>query len=399
MLERISLDDGQVILNSERLSDSDVCDYLKSVGCESPESLYRLGDQIYLTDSAAWKDRYIPYFNDVGSLWHALRTKEEEPQHYFVIGVSQLEMVQFRLRLKLYFALRSMLKGLCHHEGEGSQPMKYVFFSSKESYLKKLEVPYAMSVQEFLLIESDDAAVDKAEILKSAVQHKEDVHYSERKHVMREALVEFFKDGGDQKFACLMTGVKKFYEAYTERYKVYVSKFSVNKILSEIESERVGFLCKIQDAIMSQQTKAFAIPGGLVAVGAILRFSNNFWDFCIIFIGLLLTTWMVTSLNGSAVKHIELLGDEFQKSVIKYDDVVVGVEEVKKEVERSREKLESCSKEAINKLSILTVIAWWVMVLVVVVLVGRSEIIDGSDLELFLSAFYEALRGLVIIYG
>jgi len=274
-----------------------------------------------------------------------------------------------------------MLKGLCHHEGDDAQPMKYVFFSSKESYLTKLEIPYAMGIDDLLSIDIDDLAISRAETLKSAVHQDDDVHCDERKHVMREALVDFFKDEENRNFGFLMSGIKKFYKTYTERYKVYVSKFSVNKILSEIESERVSFLCKIQDAIMSQQTKAFAIPGGVVAVGAILRFSKNSWDFLIIFTGLLITTWMVSSLNRNVAGHIDLLREEFKKSVSKYDDVVVGIEDVKAEIERSRTKLDTSSIDAKKKLSSLTRISWMILALVTLLLVERSEQIIMNDLN------------------
>lgn len=381
MLEKIYLDDDQVILNADQLAKEDVDGYLKSLGCERPESLYSLGGQIHLLDSNAWKDRYIPFFVSVNSLWHSLRNKTLEPEHYFVIGIDQQEMDALRLRLKFYFALRSTLKGLCHHEGDDTQPMKYVFFSSKESYLKKLEIPYAMSLEEFQSIEVDDIAVKRAETLKASVQQEDDVHCDERKHVMRETIIEFFKEDETRNLTFLMAGIKKFYEAYTERYKVYVSKFSVNKILSEIESERIGFLCKIQDAIMSQQTKAFAIPGGLIAVGAILKTSNNLWEILVIFIGFAISTWMVTSLNKNVIGHIDLLLCEFKKSISKYDEIVVGVEDVRAEIEHSHTSLIASSSAAKEKLSTLTTLSWAILILVAVIFAGRSDAFALFDLK------------------
>lgn len=387
MLDKIYLDDGQIILDASSVSPSDIHTYLVSIGCKYPEKLESIAGQIYLMTSEAWQGRYIPFFVSVDSLWHTLRAKDQEPEHYFVIGISSQDMDALRDRLKFYFALRSMLKGLCHHEGDDAQPMKYIFFSSKESYLTKLEIPYAMSIDDFLSINFDGLAISRAETLKSAAHQDDDVHCDERKHVMREALVEFFKDEESRNFGCLMSGVKDFYQAYSERYKVYVSKFSVNKILSEIENERVSFLCKIQDAIMSQQTKAFAIPGGVVAVGAILRFSKNSWDFLIIFTGLLITTWMISSLNKNVTKHIDLLGEEFKKSVSKYNDVIVGIEDVRAEIERSRVKLDTSSVDAKKKLSSLTRIAWMILVLVTLLLIERSERIISHDLDQAIKTF------------
>jgi hypothetical protein len=374
MLDRISLDDDQLVLNAESLDDADINDFLTRHGCERPQILDRIGNHIFLLSSEAWTDRYIPFFINAESLWHAVRAKATKPEHHYVIGMAPQEMASFKLRLDVYFSLRSMLKSLCHHEGDDTQPMKYVFFSSKESFLTKLEVRYALSYSELTSIEVDEVGAKRAKTLESTVG-QDDVHCDERRHVMREALIEFFKDEDSRNINFLMSALSKFYQGYTERYKVYVSKFSVNKILAGIESERVGFLCKVQDAIMAQQTKAFAIPGGVVAVGAILKPTTTDWDFFVVFVGLLISTWMIASLNSNVIGHIDLLGEEFEQSVSKYDDVVVGIDEIKEEINRSRSKLSGSSSVAKSKLQTLTRISWLILVLVSLVLFERANLI------------------------
>jgi hypothetical protein len=375
MLDRISLDGDQLVLNAESLDDAGINDFLKQHGCESPQSLERLGNHIYLLSSAAWTDRYIPFFADAEALWHAVRTRATKPEHHHVIGMDAQEIASLTLRLGVYFSLRSMLKSLCHHEGDDTQPLKYVFFSSKESFLTKLEVRYAISYSELMSIDVDEAGAKRAKTLESAVGEEDDVHCDERRHVMREALIEFFKDEASRNINFLMSSLGKFYQGYTERYKVYVSKFSVNKILAGIESERVGFLCKVQDAIMAQQTKAFAIPGGVVAVGAILKSTNTGWDFFVVFVGLLISTWMIASLNSNVIGHIDLLGEEFEQSVSKYDDVVVGIDEIQEEINRSRSKLSNSSSAAKSRLRTLTRISWLILVLVSLVLFERANLL------------------------
>ncbi|MBV7581696.1 hypothetical protein KW851_02630 [Pseudomonas sp. PDM33] len=383
MFEKIYLDDDQVILESKGCSSSDVDAFLKGLGCEKPDALDRIGTQIFLLDSSAWKGKYVPFFTSANSLWFGLRARDVEPEHYFVVGIDEGEMSALRLRLRLYFSLRSILKGLCHQEGDDLQPMKYVFFISKESYLTRLEVLYAMSLDELLAIEVEPLELNKAEILRNAVLQEDDVHCDERKHVMREALVEFFKEERNRTIEFFMSGVLSFYSSYTERYKVYVSKFSVNKIISEIESERIGFLCKVQDAIMSQQTKAFAIPGGLIAVGAILKVSNDLWEIALVFIGFAISTWMVASLNRDVVEHIGLLGSEFKRSISKYDDVVVGIEDVRAEIEYSSRRLNVASASAKSKLRTLTAVSWVILVVVAFVFMFRSGVVRDFDFEFF----------------
>lgn len=375
MLDRISLDGDQLVFNAESLDDAVVNDFLRQHGCERPESLERIGNQIYLISSGAWNNRYIPFFPDVEALWHAVRTKPTKPLLYYVIGMDAQEMASLNLRLDVYFSLRAMLKSLCHHEGDETQPMKYVFFSSKESFLTKLEIRYAMTCSELMSIDVDGAGEKRAKTLEAAVGEEDDVHCDERRHVMREALIDFFKDEDSRSMKFLMSSLGKFYQGYTERYKVYVSKFSVNKILAGIESERIGFLCKVQDAIMAQQTKAFAIPGGVVAVGAILKSTSSGWDFFVVFVGLLISTWMIASLNSNVLNHIDLLDEEFEQSVSKYDDVLVGIDEIGKEINRSRSKLSKSSSAAKTRLRTLTRISWLILILVSLVLFERAHLV------------------------
>jgi hypothetical protein len=393
MMDHIVVDGEEIVLTACYADLPAAYSFLASLGCESPEQLERVGDQIYLSSSTqVWRKRFIPFFSSAENLWFALRNMEDEPEHYFIIGADDAVLADLKRRFKFYFSLRSMLKELCHHEGDDLQPMKYVFFTSKESHLKKLEVMYAMDLNAFMAFELSDGDILNANALMAAVKQVDDVHCDERKHVMREALVEFFKEEDGRALQPLMSNIGKFYGAYNERYKVYVSKFSVNKILSEIENERIGFLCKIQDAIMSQQTKAFAVPGGLVAVGAVLRFSKGFWDFAIIFIGLTLTTWMITSLNKTVINHIELLGDEFKKSISKYDDIIVGVENVKAEIEVSRARLNTSSAHARSRLVGLTRISWLILIVVTIMLISRSGFYSGEAVKAILERFLDWLK-------
>lgn len=213
--------------------------------------------------------------------------------------------------------------------------------------------------------------LNDAQKLHTAVMADEDVHCEERRHVMRETLTDLLKDEKDCNLRLLMDSVPKLYKKYNERYKVYVSKFSVNKILTEIESDCVSFLGKVQDAIVAQQTKAFAVPGGIIAAGAILKPATTSWDYLVILLGLIISTWMIVSLNKNVVSHINLLVEEFDRSTKKYDEIVVGVEEIKDKIEDSRVKLSGSSESAKSKLGILNRVCCLVFVLVSLILLKR----------------------------
>ena len=222
-----------------------------------------------------------------------------------------------------------------------------------------------------MAIEVDDKGLKHAQTMHAAAMADEDVHCEERRHVMRETLTDFLKDEKDCNIRTIMASISPFYKKYNERYKVYVSKFSVNKILTEIESDCLTFLGKVQDAIIAQQTKAFAVPGGIVAVGAILKPATTAWDYLVILVGLIISTWMITSLNNNVISHINLLSDEFKRSTKKYDDIVVGVEDIQEQIEESRKKVLTSSELASSKLNGLTRVCWLILILVSLILLKR----------------------------
>ncbi|SEB88160.1 hypothetical protein SAMN05216178_2611 [Pseudomonas saponiphila] len=371
MLDRISLDGDQLIFDTRSLDIESVYEFLKTYGCQSPESLDLIGRDLFLLDSSAWNEGYVPFFANAEAMWHTIRTRSKKPEYIHIIGVDENQYVSISRLIDLYFLIREILATLCHNNGDESQILKYIFYSSKESFLTKLEVSYLMECDELIAIEVDAEGIKHAQKMHAAVMADEDVHCEERRHVMREALTDFLKDKKDCNVAVVMASISIFYKKYNERYKVYVSKFSVNKILTEIENDCVNFLGKVQDAIMSQQTKAFAIPGSIVAAGAILKPATTAWDYLVIVVGLVISTWMITSLNNNVIAHIKLLAEEFQRSTKKYDDIVVGVEEIQLKIEGSRQKLSTSSSSAETKLKVLTRVCWLILVLVNLILLKR----------------------------
>ncbi|UZE27013.1 hypothetical protein [Pseudomonas asplenii] len=371
MLDRIRLDDDQLILDTQSLETKDVQEFLKIYGCHSPENLDLIGHDLFLLASSAWNEGYVPFFANAEAMWHTLRTRSKKPEHMHIIGIDEDQHTSISRLTDLYFLLRDILQALCHNNGDESQTLKYVFYSSKESLLTKLEISYLIACNELMTINVDAKGLKHAQTMHAAVMADEDVHCEERRHVMRETLTDFLKDEKDCNIRVMMASISILYKKYNERYKVYVSKFSVNKILTEIESDCVSFLGKIQDVIMAQQTKAFAVPGGIVAAGAVLKPATTAWDYLVILVGLIISTWMIISLNNNAVTHINLLTNEFERSTKKYDDIIVGVEDIQEKIEDSRKKLSTSSKSAESKLNALNRVCWLILVLVSLILLKR----------------------------
>ena len=54
-------------------------------------------------------------------------------------------------------------------------------------------------------------------------------------------------------------------------YEIYTKRFSVNKILNELDEKNLEFTSKINEFISSNQTKALTIPGALIAAGGLVK--------------------------------------------------------------------------------------------------------------------------------
>ena len=100
----------------------------------------------------------------------------------------------------------------------------------------------------------------------------DDVMTSERQSILRVAISDFV----DNK--CVLTEIiekdERIYNRYKDLVDLYTKKFSIDKVLSEIESKYIEYTSKINDIVSSTQNKAFAIPGALIAISALIKADN-----------------------------------------------------------------------------------------------------------------------------
>ncbi len=212
MLDRISLDDDQLIFDTQSLDMKDVQEFLKTYGCHSPENLDLIGHELFMLESSAWDEGYVPFFANAEAMWHTLRTRSKKPEHMHIIGMDEDQHASIYRLTDLYFLIREMLKTLCHNSGDESQTLKYVFYSSKESLLIKLEISYLIACDELIAINVDAKGIKHAQTMHAAVMADEDVHCEERRHVMRETLTDFLKDEKDCNIRVIMASISDIYK-------------------------------------------------------------------------------------------------------------------------------------------------------------------------------------------
>ncbi|WP_205420374.1 hypothetical protein [Pseudomonas coronafaciens] len=106
MFDRISLDDDQLILNAQALDRGELHAFLKAHGCHSPDKLDLIGTDLYLWESSAWDNGYIPFFASAEAMWHVVRTRGERPEHVYILGMDDDQQASVSRLLDLYFLLR-----------------------------------------------------------------------------------------------------------------------------------------------------------------------------------------------------------------------------------------------------------------------------------------------------
>ena len=82
-----------------------------------------------------------------------------------------------------------------------------------------------------------------------------------------------------------------FWETFSVNYEIYINKYSINKIIYEVESQKLDFLSKLNNLIQENQTKSLTIPAVLVSTAIIKGWSLS--ALLLIFVAMLLTSAVV----------------------------------------------------------------------------------------------------------
>ena len=98
-----------------------------------------------------------------------------------------------------------------------------------------------------------------------------DIHAFERRSVMRLSLIEEVRNADNEEYflTTLISNPTCFYETYNGNYEAYIRKFSLDKLVQEVEREKLDALEKINSQIQEHQTKSLAIPGILIGTALV----------------------------------------------------------------------------------------------------------------------------------
>lgn len=340
--------------------------------------------------SEAWEGN-SPFHESMEALWSKIKSDAKVPENYFVleeIAYSTEDKKEERIKpIQYYLEWRNLLETLKDHKGSEGDDSTLIYFISTEKGAKLYEVnPKKISYSELKTITFKEIFEDDLSQLKTAIS-LEDGHQKERRDVLRASLAELMEE--NVSIYWLIKQGNRLKKKYKENHDIYLHKFSVNKLLVEIEEKSADYISKINDSISSSQAKAFAIPGAVIAVAALVRNADLASSILIIF-GLL-SVWIITKIaNNIHREAYQALADQIKRSLGRYE-VIKDESLVRVSAENAKEKLLSLIDKAQQRLTFLNDLALGVFITGIIYTISKSEkAID--TLEVVLKFFWSFIQ-------
>lgn len=329
----------------------DVKTYRKSKLTISLNAEYWNSDSVLLR---SWQDLYK----------HAVRASSI-PEHFYIIenDHSSLDDCIQAKQIELFCCVRRLLATLSDHcvpdEGVAKGSQKLLFIIDTENNACKHEfnpkVDWAF-VSALPNAAEGIKAINKLDGFLS-VGDKQD---SERRSVMRSALNDLISNchSTDAIFPTILKSAKEFLSKYEEHHELFVKRFSVNKVLHEINEQDLEYTSKINEIISGAQNKALALPGALIAIGAIMKI-DHWSDGLAVAFGVFVTSLIVhraLNVHLATFKHIQ---KQVTSDFKRYDNLNENAEIRKQAKETNKELTQLLGKAEDDALTIKIVI--WVV--------------------------------------
>lgn len=329
----ISLEENIVTANG-----AEIIRLLQAIGYKNATNCIE-NNEIWLNRQvSSWADPII--YENIESFWTRVNTQSSLPK-YYIIGTPLLfpttknESID---KIHIFFMWKDILSLIAdHHNNDCS----VLFFTNDDK-------SYAVELKHFLQYSDVDCLTNsplKYDIIKELLDtiRIKDLHKSERKLVLRSAIYEVFKAQGAFNFVDLLNSTENVRKKYDELYEIYTKRFSVNKILNELDEKNLEFTSKINEFISSNQTKALTIPGALIAAGGLVK-ANETTEAILIITGL----WMIKKVNFISIEIFNETFDNLRSRVESAFDKYLKFEE-NKEIKDNADSIKNSITNLIDK--------------------------------------------------
>ncbi|MBA0208198.1 hypothetical protein [Pectobacterium brasiliense] len=270
---------------------------ISSIGYTKKGNPFENNNQLWLDKRAMhWTDGECLFYSNLDSLWQKCYRADSLPDLFYTISEKtsflDIDNDENLIKFNLYFSWKILLLKLADHYANDF----FVFFMLNDKGGDKLEIESTLELSQLPELDNPKIHLDTAIDLQNKLDFK-DLHQLERRSVMRATLSEITKENVSD--SCILEKLLSltvlFNNKYNELYEIYTKRFSVNKLLNELDEKSLEFTSKINEFISSSQTKALTIPGALIAVGALAKVDAALESFIIIG-GL----WMIKKVNNSS---------------------------------------------------------------------------------------------------
>lgn len=304
----------------------------------------RLDDGVFSLEFEAGTEHWQPDFKsffhkDIESFLRACIRRRSVPNQYCILDrkLSESDATNPILtKISIISRWAKLLDDMADHTQDNGI---FVFFvHSKQGKAKPYEISPFIKYQDLDSLEFD--CDDKRYNHLHDSWHLNDAHEKDRQSVMLVSFAEIMSSlkDGENPFVAFLANTKKFHDRYCENYDIYVNRFTVDGQLREIDEQHLSFVGKLQDLVSSSQTKAFAIPSVMVAIGAFAK-TDNILGVVSIIIGVIMTKALINKSNELIKENLEHSKDTFDRALGQYVKSRQEVEEVSDHAKTAQSKL------------------------------------------------------------
>lgn len=345
----------------------DVARAFKGLGYESEVEREESGEEIKFSlsnEGGKWSERRkLFFYATYEDFWAAFTNDANLDVYYYITENKSTNIPGFTSSIsemvECYVTWRKVLELLVDHVGTRTSMSEFIYFIAGEKSAKKYQVNPVITFDEF----STGFGHELQVIGRRLLEHLklDDAHQLERKSVMRTALADVLaEDHTGSPFVWIVSQGEKFFKKYREHYDNYTHRFSVNKLLAEIEEKNLEYTNKINDFITGSQTKAFALPGVLVGIAALVR-STGMAEMALICVGLIMVRSLTKTANDIYFDSFDNLLVQIKKGFEKYKKSEIA-EEVRDSASDTQSKIEGLISKAKDRLEYIDKIAYVMLI-------------------------------------
>ncbi|CNC24748.1 hypothetical protein [Yersinia similis] len=367
-LSSIDFSDGfvSVCLNEQSVKAEDFSKQLKTYGLIA-EIIIDDNTLAFSIGSGSFRDDSI-IFSSLDSLWRKSCSLSMVPEKFLLLSEQRSSFDDFPEinSIKQFIEWRTVLVRLSNHHFD----TKSIWYLPDDEGGKEIVVEMHDNLSRVKKVNFSSLSLDSASKLIMTL-NLDDAQSGERKSILKKAISDFVKD--DKSIDNIITAGERVYNRYNDLLDLYTKRFSVNSILSEIEKKNIEYTTKINDFISSSQSKAFAIPGALIAVAALAKVTNE-WEYLLVLIGLWMIYYITKTSNDVLRESYDHLVSDLDESFSRYYEFDEG-KEVRKSAAKTLESLKikikikikiQNAKSRLNNIDLLGIFMFFLGVLYII---------------------------------